>query len=69
MAKGNDLRFVKSRNQTPNCVHIDVNETRDEVEISPKTGVIVQDLCNRITHEGGAALIIDYGHEGKIAVP
>jgi len=34
------------------------------VEVCPESGVIVQKLANRIAEDGGAALIVDYGHDG-----
>lgn len=69
--KGNDknvankLRFVKSRQTTPNCVHVPEDEKRDSLEVSPQTGKVVDMLCDRITVNGGAALIADYGHCGE----
>ena len=35
----------------------------EAVEISPKSGVTVQTLSERIVEHGGAALIIDYGYQ------
>uniref|UniRef100_A0A3P8NZ84 Protein arginine methyltransferase NDUFAF7 n=1 Tax=Astatotilapia calliptera TaxID=8154 RepID=A0A3P8NZ84_ASTCA len=40
------------------------DEKRDHVEVSAEGGVIVQQLARRIIEDGGAALIIDYGHNG-----
>lgn len=34
------------------------------MEVCPEGGVIVQKLANRIADDGGAALIVDYGHDG-----
>ncbi len=34
------------------------------MEVCPESGVIVQKLANRIAEDGGAALIVDYGHDG-----
>lgn len=34
------------------------------MEVCPEGGVIVQKLANRIAEDGGAALIVDYGHDG-----
>ena len=35
----------------------------EAVEISPKSGVIMQTISERIVEFGGAALIADYGYE------
>uniref|UniRef100_A0A8C8IW17 Protein arginine methyltransferase NDUFAF7 n=1 Tax=Oncorhynchus tshawytscha TaxID=74940 RepID=A0A8C8IW17_ONCTS len=43
---------------------IQADEKRRHVEVCPEGGVIVQRLANRITEDGGAALIADYGHDG-----
>ncbi|XP_064781600.1 protein arginine methyltransferase NDUFAF7, mitochondrial [Oncorhynchus masou masou] len=43
---------------------IQADEKRRHVEVCPEGGVIVQHLANRITEDGGAALIADYGHDG-----
>ncbi|XP_047638234.1 protein arginine methyltransferase NDUFAF7, mitochondrial isoform X2 [Phacochoerus africanus] len=40
------------------------DETRDHVEVCPDAGVIIQELAQRISLTGGAALIADYGHDG-----
>lgn len=34
------------------------------MEVCPEGGVIVQKLASRIAEDGGAALIVDYGHDG-----
>lgn len=34
------------------------------MEVCAEGGVIVQQLARRITEDGGAALIADYGHDG-----
>ncbi|XP_071962536.1 protein arginine methyltransferase NDUFAF7, mitochondrial-like isoform X2 [Antedon mediterranea] len=65
-AAGSDkLRFVLSASNTPPTVYIQETETRDHVEICPEAGVIVQDIVQRITEDGGSALIADYGHDGE----
>ncbi|RXN14086.1 NADH dehydrogenase [ubiquinone] complex assembly factor 7 [Labeo rohita] len=40
------------------------DESREHVEVCPEGGVIVQKLASRIAEDGGAALIVDYGHDG-----
>ncbi|XP_060686824.1 protein arginine methyltransferase NDUFAF7, mitochondrial isoform X2 [Hemiscyllium ocellatum] len=40
------------------------DDERDHIEICPEAGIIVQNLASRITEDGGAALIADYGHNG-----
>ncbi len=57
------VRFVRSRDRTPNFVHVLRDETRDEVEVSPKSGLAVREMCRRVAEDGGAALIADYGEE------
>ena len=37
----------------------------DTVEISPETGVIVENITERIIEDGGFALFADYGHSGE----
>ncbi len=60
------VRFVRSRDRTPNSVHVLRDETRDEVEVSPKSGLAVREMCRRVAEDGGAALIADYGEaEGE----
>ncbi|MBN3274044.1 NDUF7 methyltransferase, partial [Polyodon spathula] len=38
------------------------DEEREHVEVCPGGGVLVQRLTNQISDDGGAALIMDYGH-------
>ncbi|XP_035630161.1 protein arginine methyltransferase NDUFAF7, mitochondrial-like [Oncorhynchus keta] len=46
-------------------LHTDeAGEVRRLVEVCPEGGDIVQQLANRIAEDGGAALIVDYGHGG-----
>ncbi|KAG1682055.1 Protein arginine methyltransferase NDUFAF7, mitochondrial [Nymphon striatum] len=40
------------------------NESKDQVEVCPKAGIITQDISRRIKECGGCALIADYGHCG-----
>nr|XP_040127075.1 protein arginine methyltransferase NDUFAF7, mitochondrial isoform X2 [Ictidomys tridecemlineatus] len=58
------LRFVLAPCATPAEAFIQHDETRDHVEVCPDAGVIIQELSQRISLTGGAALIADYGHDG-----
>lgn len=40
------------------------DEQRQHLEVCAEGGVVVQKLANRISEDGGAALIADYGHNG-----
>lgn len=40
------------------------NESRDHVEISPDSMLILEQICNKVVGNGGIALICDYGHNG-----
>lgn len=48
----------------PVTCYFQKDENRQHVEVCPEGGVIVQKLANRIADDGGAALIVDYGHDG-----
>jgi len=37
----------------------------ETVEISPQTGIIVENITKRIQEDGGFALIADYGYSGE----
>uniref|UniRef100_A0AAA9TEU9 Protein arginine methyltransferase NDUFAF7 n=1 Tax=Bos taurus TaxID=9913 RepID=A0AAA9TEU9_BOVIN len=58
------LRFVLAPCATPAEAFIQNDETRDHVEVCPEAGVVIQELSQRISLTGGAALIADYGHDG-----
>nr|XP_060609938.1 protein arginine methyltransferase NDUFAF7, mitochondrial [Anolis sagrei ordinatus] len=59
------LRFVLAPSATPAAeAFIHDKESRDHVEVSPDAGVTIQKLAHNIEENGGAALIIDYGHDG-----
>ncbi|KAM6221375.1 LOW QUALITY PROTEIN: protein arginine methyltransferase NDUFAF7, mitochondrial [Rhynchocyon petersi] len=58
------LRFVLAPCATPAEAFIQMDETRDHVEVCPDAGVIIQELSQRISFTGGAALIADYCHDG-----
>ncbi|XP_033734268.1 protein arginine methyltransferase NDUFAF7, mitochondrial-like isoform X2 [Pecten maximus] len=44
--------------------HIEPEDPRNHVEVSPVGGVVVMELAKRIAEEGGFSLITDYGHNG-----
>ncbi|XP_048391421.1 protein arginine methyltransferase NDUFAF7, mitochondrial isoform X2 [Stegostoma tigrinum] len=59
------LRFVLAPHATlASKTLIQRDDERDHIEICPEAGIIVQNLATRITEDGGAALIADYGHNG-----
>ncbi|XP_004083986.1 protein arginine methyltransferase NDUFAF7, mitochondrial [Oryzias latipes] len=59
------LRFVLAPSPTlASSVLVQAAEPRDHLEVCPEAGVIVQQLARRISENGGAALIADYGHDG-----
>ncbi|XP_060042894.1 protein arginine methyltransferase NDUFAF7, mitochondrial isoform X3 [Erinaceus europaeus] len=58
------LRFVLAPGATAAEAFIQPDEARDHVELSPDAGVVIQELAQRISLKGGAALIADYGHDG-----
>uniref|UniRef100_UPI00398ED4C6 protein arginine methyltransferase NDUFAF7, mitochondrial isoform X2 n=1 Tax=Pristiophorus japonicus TaxID=55135 RepID=UPI00398ED4C6 len=59
------LRFVLAPSATlASKALIQRDDERDHVEICPEAGVIIQSLASRISEDGGAALIADYGHNG-----
>eukprot|EP00062_Callorhinchus_milii_P013305 gi/632961255/ref/XP_007896654.1/ PREDICTED: NADH dehydrogenase [ubiquinone] complex I, assembly factor 7 [Callorhinchus milii] len=61
----NKLRFVLAPSATlASKTLIQRDEERDHVEICAEAGVIIQRLASRITEDGGAVLIADYGHNG-----
>ncbi|KAM7395907.1 hypothetical protein PAMA_007266 [Pampus argenteus] len=63
--KPDQLRFVMAPSPTlASSTLIQADERRDHVEVCAEGGVIVQQLSRRITEDGGAALIADYGHDG-----
>ncbi|KAJ6664750.1 hypothetical protein lerEdw1_006323 [Lerista edwardsae] len=59
------LRFVLAPSATPATkAFIHGEESRDHVEVCPDAGIIIQKLAHNIEKNGGAALIVDYGHDG-----
>ena len=67
-AQGEDLRFVKAKSRTIANQYIDNDDfytTMEACEISPRSGIIMEAMAERIADEGGAALIADYGYAGS----
>ncbi|XP_062292870.1 protein arginine methyltransferase NDUFAF7, mitochondrial [Scomber scombrus] len=63
--KPGQLRFVVAPSPTlASSTYVQADEKRHHVEVCAEGGVIVQQLARRITEDGGAALIADYGHDG-----
>ncbi|GFY46989.1 protein arginine methyltransferase NDUFAF7, mitochondrial [Trichonephila inaurata madagascariensis] len=63
--KNGELQFILSRNPTAATkLLIDGNEKRDHVEISPESGILLDDITKRMREDGGITLIVDYGHLG-----
>lgn len=63
--KPDQLRFVVAPSSTlASSTLVQADERRHHVEVCAEGGVIVQQLARRITEDGGAALIADYGHDG-----
>ncbi|XP_060773986.1 protein arginine methyltransferase NDUFAF7, mitochondrial [Neoarius graeffei] len=61
----NKLRFVVFPAPTlASTTLVQADEQRQHVEVCAEGGVIVQKLANRVSEDGGAALIADYGHNG-----
>ncbi|XP_061480661.1 protein arginine methyltransferase NDUFAF7, mitochondrial isoform X2 [Rhineura floridana] len=59
------LQFVLAPSATPATkAFIYDKESRDHLEVCPEAGIIIQKLAHNIEKNGGAALIIDYGHDG-----
>ncbi|XP_028252342.1 protein arginine methyltransferase NDUFAF7, mitochondrial [Parambassis ranga] len=59
------LRFVVAPSPTlASSTLVQADERRDHVEVCAEGGVIIQQLARRISEDGGAALIADYGHDG-----
>ena len=63
--QNNKLRFVQANFPTPalHAINFDSNSTKNALEVSPKAGVIIQHISDRIDKFGGGALIADYGEK------
>lgn len=62
------LRYLLSREATPaSKIFIKPDEIRNDIEVSPETAVFCGELAMRIERDGGVALIMDYGHDGKLS--
>lgn len=66
-----DFRYVLSGGptfaSTTFLKHIEPDDPRNHIEVSPVSGVVVMELAKRIAEEGGFSLITDYGHNGEKA--
>ncbi len=63
--KEDRLAFFRSKAKTLANQYIEKDpcfSSLEAAEISPKSGVIMETICERITEHGGAALIADYGY-------
>ncbi|XP_060100076.1 protein arginine methyltransferase NDUFAF7, mitochondrial isoform X2 [Heteronotia binoei] len=58
------LRFVLAPSATAASEVFIHRESRDHVEVCPDAGAIIQKLAQNVEKNGGAALIVDYGHNG-----
>lgn len=59
------FKYIMSGSSTPaSKLFIKENETRDHVEVSPQSSVIMQHIADRLEDDGGLALVVDYGHDG-----
>ncbi|XP_039604030.1 protein arginine methyltransferase NDUFAF7, mitochondrial isoform X1 [Polypterus senegalus] len=60
------LRFVLAPSATlASSFFLKTDEGRMHIEVCPEAGILVQRLTSRISEDGGAALIADYGHDGE----
>lgn len=60
------LQYVLSRGPTPaSQFFIDPAEQREHIEVSPESGVLIQEMAGRLNRDGGCSLIVDYGHQGE----
>lgn len=63
-----DLTLVRAKQRTLANIYVDqVDPKLQAVEISPKSGVIMETIAERIVEDGGAALVADYGYESQDA--
>jgi len=57
------LKFVRSRQKTLANHYVDsAYDHMEAIEISPKSGIVIETISERIVEHGGAALIADYGN-------
>ena len=65
-SKNNELELIRARERTLANQYVENNERYNQmeaIEISPKSGVIMQTISERVVEFGGAALIADYGYD------
>lgn len=64
----NHLQFVLSQGPTFPLVsylkHLSSSDKRDHLEVCPAAGVVIREIADRISQDGGTCLIADYGHDG-----
>ncbi|XP_067943499.1 protein arginine methyltransferase NDUFAF7, mitochondrial-like [Watersipora subatra] len=59
------FREVLTPSPNANCkMFANPRDEREHVEVSPLSGIIVQEIANTINKYGGFALLVDYGHDG-----
>ncbi|KAJ8309164.1 hypothetical protein KUTeg_014038 [Tegillarca granosa] len=44
--------------------HLSSSDKRDHLEVCPAAGVVIREIADRISQDGGTCLIADYGHNG-----
>ncbi|XP_017781234.1 PREDICTED: NADH dehydrogenase [ubiquinone] complex I, assembly factor 7 homolog [Nicrophorus vespilloides] len=60
-----EFRYIIARDETPaSKLFADASDTREHIEVSPESLVLVKDLASRFEEDGGMGLIADYGHDG-----
>ena len=67
-AHEDELRLVKSKGRTLANQYIENDDNyanMEACEISPRSGIILESIAERIVEQGGAALIADYGYSGQ----
>ncbi|CAI4232404.1 unnamed protein product [Auanema sp. JU1783] len=67
--ENNDLCFMNSKGENLHSRGLISEEVRAQAsktnhEISPDSGTFINQIVERIVHNGGFGLIIDYGHDG-----
>ncbi|XP_070578086.1 protein arginine methyltransferase NDUFAF7, mitochondrial-like isoform X2 [Ptychodera flava] len=59
------FQFVLSPTDTAvSRLFVQQDEMRSHVEVCPEGAVVAQNMAERISQDGGCALIVDYGHDG-----
>ncbi len=66
ITKEDKLCLVRSKQRTLACQYVENDhafESMEAVEVSPKSGVAIQTISQRIVEQGGALLVADYGYD------